>query len=189
MWSTGCKERVGQQASWGPGVPGCVRQRGSKAAALAGEQSAHTGRAHVDKLRGSWVPSLAVCTSSGKPESDKPQGQHQHLEDACGTTQGSRQGEQRTTHALPAGNLHPASRMHQGWAREGTGTSTGAPPAGSLISVGSASMARWATGDDKVPKSQQAPHVCTHWHLGSGGSRSCRPRAKICNKSALEAGL
>ena len=37
--------------------------------------------------------------------------------------------------------------------------------------------------------SQQAPHVCTHWQLGSGGSRSCRPRAKICKKSALEAGL
>ena len=89
----------------------------------------------VDKLRGSWVPSLAVCTSSGKPESDKPQGQHQHLEDAYGATQGhSRQGkgcEQCTTHAgsrLPTGNLHPAGGTHQGWAREGTAASTGARP-------------------------------------------------------------
>ena len=37
MWSTGSKERVGQQASWGPGVPtpGCLRQRGSKTTTLA----------------------------------------------------------------------------------------------------------------------------------------------------------
>ena len=41
MWSTGCKERVGQQASWGLGVPtpGCVRQRGSKATTRAGRRA------------------------------------------------------------------------------------------------------------------------------------------------------
>ena len=37
MWSADSEKRVGQQASWGPGVPtpGCLRQRGSKTTTLA----------------------------------------------------------------------------------------------------------------------------------------------------------
>ena len=51
MWSTGSKERVGQQASWGPGVPtpGCLGQWGRKATTRAGRPSEWQNP-------GTWVP-------------------------------------------------------------------------------------------------------------------------------------
>ena len=76
MWSKGSEERVGQQASCGPGAPtpGCLRQRGSKA----------TGRPLDTGVLGS--PTLAVWRSALTGQSPC---WHQHLEDASARRKGT----------------------------------------------------------------------------------------------------
>ena len=59
---------------------------------------------------------------------------------------------------------------------------------GSLNPAGSASAAQGATVQDGAAPFLQVPHACRHSQLGRGGGCSRRPRARICDKSALEAG-
>ena len=139
VWSTGCEDGWAHMPFWGPWVltPGCLKQRGSKATTHAGlplewqapgclgpqpwlfGAARSQGRAHVDNLRGSWAPSLAVCKSSGEQGRSTPQDstgrrklQRYHTRDRrhgkgcvqCTTPAGSQS---------PSGNLHPAGAMHQ----------------------------------------------------------------------------
>ena len=91
VWSSG-KVWANRQASWGSWVPipGCLRQRGSNTTTRAGVlqewqapgylgprpwlfgAARSQGRAHVDNLTGSWVPSLAVSKSSSGKQGHRP---------------------------------------------------------------------------------------------------------------------
>ena len=53
-----------------------------------------------------------------------------------------------------------------------------------VLGQGSASMARWAPGDEKASKGQDTPHVCTHRQLGSRRSPTADPEPGSATGSA-----
>ena len=216
VWSAGSKERLGQQASWGPGVPtsGCLRQRGSKATARADRPpewlspgclgprpwlfgaARSQGKAHIDNLRGSWVPSLAVCASSSNPGGNKQQGLRTPTTQYKGTAV-----QTRDVSSAP-----PKQGLGCQWAtctlqvvctRAGhTGTSTGVLPgqgaaAGSLTPVGSASMAPWEPGDEEAPQPRKR-HTSARtgsWAVGAASAADPEPGSATGSATRVRAGL